>query len=210
MKTREELRVELETVGVTGAAQDAILAETAPARHEWRVEAAVEAAGGYYLESLGRLLADIAGVGGRDDCMGDATTRHPSFRDLGKGRKQATDGPAYSAAIREAAARIVRHYEAEWPIALSPGGSGVLLSHSVGMESETPVNVDAPPQWLRSLAREGLRRAAAYMAPISIREELSVVGWEGSLNDWADMVNSIEPACATLAAEASAASPAVW
>lgn len=48
------------------------------------------------------LWLDCMGLGGRLGLEGLATDRIPAFSELGKGRKRADDGPAWSAAIRDA------------------------------------------------------------------------------------------------------------
>ena len=98
----------LESQGVTGPARDLLLAVTASARHQARVEAALAV-----VEHLPRPLAalaivlDAVGVGGTKGLEGRATARLPIFRQLGKGRKQASDGDAWSAALLSALFKIV-------------------------------------------------------------------------------------------------------
>ncbi|NBW14594.1 MAG: hypothetical protein EBR82_42005 [Caulobacteraceae bacterium] len=54
---------------------------------------------------LTRLLLEVEsrGVGGRGDVEGCATARHPAFGGCGKGRRNATDGDAWDAALRDPA-----------------------------------------------------------------------------------------------------------
>ena len=118
--TRQCRETELEGRGVSGKAMECLLAETAQERHLSRVAYARWAAEEYYLSSAkldrdevtedtlslmaGAILwADVIGVGGRDGVEGAATTRHPALSGCGKGRKQASDGGAWSAAIHRAA-----------------------------------------------------------------------------------------------------------
>ncbi len=56
-----------------------------------------------HVDTVWLCTLDWAGVGGPQGCGGDATARHPAFRGVGKGRKRAADGGAWSAAIRNAA-----------------------------------------------------------------------------------------------------------
>lgn len=201
MTTRKDLEAALTAKGIEGAALEALLRETAPDRHRARVEAARLAAEEYYLEAIGVsredthpdnlvtaaaaiLWADTVGVGGRDGVGGDATERHPAFAGCGKGRKQATDGAAWSAAIREAAESMVaRGYfhvtEAGLAFTSDHVESGTLVNHSV-----------APLAWRRSLGREGLRRAAglpAWHPDVPFAAEA-----EEQVELWARLVNSLE------------------
>lgn len=118
--TKKDALAALAYLGITGAA--ALLVDAhmgGPAfRHRARVSAALDAAllwiFGATFELAGttdpEILAHVwwvlsleaSGVGGNLDLQGDSTLRHPALAKLGKGRKEATDGPAWSAAIREA------------------------------------------------------------------------------------------------------------
>lgn len=96
-----DVRVSLADRGVTGAAADVLVRLGAPARHAARVE---------FVRSLGDdcdvvawSLLDAVGVGGHAGLGGAATARHPALAGCGKGRKQASDGGAWDAAIRAAA-----------------------------------------------------------------------------------------------------------
>lgn len=118
-------KAKFEEMGITGNALDALLRETSKARHESRVKdakiAAVTAAKNclykgsantpdedafwrpiFALWGAGLCLLDQVGIGGRDGVSGDATDRVPGLDVLGKGRKQASDGGAWDAAIKEA------------------------------------------------------------------------------------------------------------
>lgn len=126
VRTREDDERRFEDAGLRGAALDLALDATAPARHASRVQAAMEAAlaradeipHGDFEERVwatARLLyaaifcfLDWAGWGGPKGIGGHATGRVPCFRRLGKGRKQARDGSAWSAAIAEAARELIR------------------------------------------------------------------------------------------------------
>jgi len=121
VRTARELRANLEMEGVTGEAQELVVRMTAPARHELRTQDALSAAfmvvyavkGSDFGEDAETkekdkalawavLSADSIGVGGTRDSEGRGTVRIPALSELGKGRKQATDGRAWTAAIRAA------------------------------------------------------------------------------------------------------------
>lgn len=125
-ETAESLRLHLGYLGVAGEAQDALVRETAGARHALRIDRAREAAmagaadlfadldrvsgedpGGWDAEQSRVAAAlllrlDRFGVGGRDGVEGLSTDRIKPFADLGSGRKQARDGGAWDAALRAA------------------------------------------------------------------------------------------------------------
>ena len=96
----------LASQGVMGAAANAIIRETAHARHQARVEAtkkaAIEEAEGKITMACALLVIDLMGVGGRDGVEGAASARYPAFAKLGSGRKQSKDGRAYMAAAQDA------------------------------------------------------------------------------------------------------------
>ena len=196
--TRECREAQLRGRGVSGKAMECLLAETAEERHLSRVAYARWAAEEYYLSAAGLdrdevthdtltlmsgaiLWADVIGVGGRDGVEGAATTRHPAFVSCGKGRKQANDGGAWSAAIHRAA--------------LGSGGcfrinsNGVLvysLSHRDAPANETMVyEAIMPVAWVCSILREGLRRAAGLRRPaypwIDDPMTVTVLGWHPSV-----------------------------
>lgn len=210
--TRQGREKGLESIGVTGAAAEAILRETTRERHESRVAYARWAAEEYYLEhakldreeceedTLDMMVsliawADIIGIGGRDGCDGAATERHPAFRQCGKGRKQATDGEAWTAAIREVATGRARKnlYGGESPV------NGVFAVNSVpcvgfdtGFGASTLIAEDTCPlAWQRSILREGLRRSLGltpWHPDAPFRAEI------GSASVWADALNACEDA----------------
>jgi len=98
---------------------DLHLAATAAERHAGRVAAATAAARGAYPAAtdrqLGALMALEAsdGIGGPGGYAGGGTARMGWARGLGKGRRQASDGAAWTAAIAAAG------------YALLPGGPGI-------------------------------------------------------------------------------------
>lgn len=106
-------RAGAEQAGFTGFAVDLVVSAGAPARHSARVAIAIEAAldaaagaGGTWARDPGLAAVlcrwEVAGSGGHLGALGGATTRAPWARCLGKGRRQASDGAAWTAAIEEA------------------------------------------------------------------------------------------------------------
>jgi hypothetical protein len=214
--TRRELQVNLEISGVTGAALECLLWETAEERHQGRVGAAHKAAEEYYLRTVkleraevspegleiaaaAILWADVIGIGGRDGVEGAGTARHPAFADCGKGRKQATDGGAWSAAILEAA----RKYQGSFRV----NERGYLTFHHSHMVDEILVDeATVPAPWIYSILREGLRRAAGLRSPhVAWADDMQGamgLGWHPtvpfdappeSLAGWAKLVNEVAP-----------------
>ena len=186
--TRRAEESRLRELGVEGDALELLLKEGAPARHAARVQAANAAAAATHdcdaeegepcVGCLVILVADIIGVGGRSDAEGRGTDRIPPLGVLGKGRKQATDGPAWDAAILAAA---ISH--------LFP-----LIRENAGVVELTP-DVVAPllrpwPRWLRSVALEGLRRSVDHTAwhPV-LDTELYGLKLPGAPEDWAALIN---------------------
>lgn len=210
-------------LGITGAALDALVQEQAPARHASRVQAAWDAArraafdllDGKDVEEVGQdmkseldllaqLLAilDAAGWGGPGGVGGDASGRLGCFSRLGKGRKQATDGPAWSAAIAD-----VAHAPA------SPDGQGPWVYADLGADSPGLTITNGqdtaflPVSWMPpdvraaayTMAREGLRRAAGLGA---WHDELILGGIspEHALV-WGELVNALAAARAEQVAQ---------
>ena len=149
---------------------DALLKETAPDRHARRIIAAREAARAWVIAHHAKdlsppisedvmaaytnavLIADCFGVGGRHGVSGAGTTRHPAFVGLGRGRKHAADGAAWSAAIRDAVDAA--------PGCFRPGGGGTTsLFFAAGNVLICPGAAIIPHAWQRTIAREGLRRS---------------------------------------------------
>jgi len=179
VETRRALIERLEELGVTGEAALAIALETGPERHAARVELVVETARTAAVELgagsdrdrdlLAGLLCglDSYGIGGRLGVGGDGTARIPQFATLGKGRKRASDGPAWTAAIA-AAGRFLAGVGGH-DLRVGPRGPDVIAVagrcrlDEVGWEDrETTVAVDALDRlglapWLVTLASEGLR-----------------------------------------------------
>ncbi len=117
--TRREVRETLRGLGIEGAALEALCSLGAGHRHQLRSEQAAEAAltmASQYVSShdewedvtttatnglaMAIIAADEVGIGGGSQFpTGAATSRIPALSGLGKGRKQASDGGAWSAAI---------------------------------------------------------------------------------------------------------------
>jgi hypothetical protein len=167
--TRLEAQKYLESLDLPQTAIDALLKETAFDRHNLRTQQALEAAKNWVVSCWGMeehkigvhlvkaqasaiLFADCFGVGGHLGVSGAGTRRHPALVGLGKGRKNASDGPAWSAAIR-AAAEHCRGYFApsEW-------GDLCLAYYIDHMMALLDFNL-IPIEWQLTIAREGLRRS---------------------------------------------------
>lgn len=200
--TRESTRSFLESAGIFGVAAEAILKETSPQRAAYRCQLAREAATAYLYSVAGDaqgvevnlgvwylVLLDWLGVGGRAGVEGLGTSRHPAFRDCGKGRKHASDGGAWSAAIEGA------------PIPFTEGavrfvlvGGELCLKHPTS-EACSPLALTQDIEglaWRLTLAREGLRRSLGL--PSWFRDEAGFLGyfaWDSlSPEEWAIVVNS--------------------
>jgi hypothetical protein len=104
----------LERVSPDG--REALRRATAPIREGQRVEAAFEAASAWARENLpgGKTFESFYAAclcwleakglyGGGPHCPGASTRRHPAFRGLGSGRRQANDGYVWTTAISSAA-----------------------------------------------------------------------------------------------------------
>lgn len=169
--TRVEAREYLESLDLPEAAIEALLKETAFDRHNWRTKQALEAAKNWVVNcwrmeerkigvnvvkaSVSAVLfADCFGVGGHLGVAGASTRRHPALVGLGKGRKNSTDGAAWSAAIR-AAAEHCRGYFAPSQL------DGICLAYYVDNLNVVVLTNSAliPVEWQLTIAREGLRRA---------------------------------------------------
>lgn len=159
------------------AAADVVARATAPARHEARVVATIEAADALVreagLEPTATLTATVLvldhnGVGGHlGGGRHEATPR--LLNGLGKGRWQARDGGAYEAALKDALWRLLlAATEAETPqTELSP-------SFSANLFLIAPENVAK----LAAVLPFGFRAAIATRAILSLAEETAEQGWE--------------------------------
>lgn len=226
-KTRREAEAILANVGVEGAALAALLKHTAPARHKGRVERALQAAmegaakvlasarradfdpatinGGDQAEEsavahvAALLLAlDILGVGGHADAEGASTERLRPFSGLGKGRKQASDGAAWSAAIQEAAGELIGRLGPY--ISLGPAGTDTEAILIVSDEAAWTVPVTAlaegvgGAQWCRALAWHGMQAALQgdHTPTQWARSGLRVSLVLSPLDEWADVYNAAD------------------
>ncbi len=250
--TAIELRARLMDRGLPPAAIEALMRETAPARHQCRVEVAIsrlwEIAGEqasppgspaemeaydrvvvpfsrearrarvwHLIQAIAIGTADAYGVGGREGVEGLGTARYPGLDSLGKGRKQAGDGAAWTAAIAGAVIRLFRMLAGPWRDQPHGCGTWPVLSwrpefvergdHHGLLVELTPttapprddVNIDGGPSrpdaipvslarpWLWTVAREGLRRAAG-LRPWMQSDRMS---WGGALNDWGALVEAL-------------------
>jgi len=148
IKTAAYIANTLKDAGWNPAAVQVAVKMGANARHEERVRATLDASGvhagdlavvaawlGVYpdsehetllrvLEAWGLLELDLQGYGGPHGVGapgGDCTTRRlPCFKELGKGRKRAADGPAWMAAAEDARGRIINAL-AQWVISVAQG-----------------------------------------------------------------------------------------
>lgn len=217
--TRKSRETELALMGVTGAALECLLSETTQERHQSRVAYARLAAEEYYLDTskldradmsrdtlklvAGAILwADVVGVGGRDGVEGIGTARHPAFASCGKGRKQASDGGAWSSAIRVAAHQCGGCFGIR---TIADGNSALLYIIEGG--SALVDDTIAPMPWVYSILREGLRRAAG-LRTYREGEYGGRLGWHAdvpfdappeSIGLWAQLVNETTTVPAPLA-----------
>jgi hypothetical protein len=211
--TRSEREAELVAQGVTGAALGFLLDETTQERHLSRVACALWAAEDYYLDqcklernemssgaiavmAAAILWAEVVGIGGRDDVEGLASQRHPAFDKCGKGRKHATDGAAWSAAILDAA----RSAAPQGAFRVNENGVPVF---QVGDAQAWVDETIAPKPWVYSILREGLRRSVGIRTSRGYARNLGLSpGWHHdvpfiappeSAAAWAKLVNEATP-----------------
>ena len=199
--TRLEVLEVLTTAGVTGEAAEAACRETAQARHAWRVEEAEAAArkaakevygeGTSVLHLIALMLAELAGVGGKDGVAGAGTDRLDAFAQLGKGRKQASDGDAWTAAIRGSLHRLAlsRRTAVCGPLTIEADGPTVnLVERTLDGEIFLAVNFAelVPLGWLNTLAREGLRRSLGLEPWLDL-----TVPFSGTPENWSVTVNAV-------------------
>jgi hypothetical protein len=149
-------------------------------------------------------LMDEFGVGGSDGLGGESTARIPALQGLGKGRKQARDGAAWSAAIKSARHEICQGRT----LRLCP--SNCCATGDVGLDMRFDRDdqyvwcraEDFPAAWLRRLAWEGLRRAIGDERA----ESVPGVSFFDSTPIWGSLYNR---ACELLRAEELAAQVAL-
>lgn len=116
----------------------------------------------YALMAWWVLTLDIGGIGGDNGLGGNSTARHPAFRDCGKGRKNATDGAAWSAAIRDARAslEVALVERLGLPLGTTPraevfSGGDVCVRITIGQEDVvmSPLLAEIP-WWLAASGRQ--------------------------------------------------------
>jgi hypothetical protein len=197
-----ELRAYLEKLGVGGVAAEVVVRETAPARHERRVEQAREAAliaASAILEKtqdkesplapLAGLLLILDEIGLVSRQKDEKSQRVPFLGHLGKGRKQASDGPAWSAAIRQARERLTFSPFGFVEPTLKATRNEVFLTLGQGGGTGS-ISLVANPvilPWLKTLVREGLRRSLGMEGWHSIPR----VRWEGLPHEWGAALNAL-------------------
>jgi hypothetical protein len=171
MKTRQQLFEELsEKIGELAA--KAVCIATASQRHWERVTATVLAAEEWvnahiYTPVQANTLAavaiavDLGGIGGTANATGEATSRHPAFSALGKGRKQSSDGGAWMAAAEGALERLT----SSWPLEVSVlrGRVVVCLGNHHGEGEEILLAATAPACWLRAEATRAAVAASGFV-----------------------------------------------
>lgn len=216
-ETRKGLISGLSDMGITGEAAEALARETAEGRHKRRVAAATSAAdkGVFELHSdaldeseykplmwpqyaIFLCVLDAVGVGGKDGCGGEGTQRVAAFRALGKGRKKATDGGAWSAAILTAGRTMLETAGgSKLAVGVLADGTTIVVSvdepagGSIVFGSVDPTEARWRPllPWLRTLAREALRRAVGLDPWCTLPDWVSLAPTAGA---WASTVNAIE------------------
>lgn len=145
----------LERMDVSPATAKIILARTAGTRHRIRVRDAAQAAreGAKAMKfvsgnrpdeeetevlAVALCLLDQFGLGGHMGLDGAGTTRIPQFEALGKGRKQAHDGPAWTAAIEQAGAEMFRRIKKSASESSLWGGADAFILAPVFPEGGAP------------------------------------------------------------------------
>lgn len=172
VKTWKEIMGTLPT-GMTESTVEEIRRLTAPERHQERTFAAVQAAVSWlhaegHDENLCRALcwAEARGLyGGGSHDPGAGTIRHPAFRGLGSGRRQANDGPAWTAAIE--AGSWCGKDERGYAVAPFPREDGVVSGDGLVAAWETMENILLPDEMgvlVRGLIM-ALPQRATFLAP---------------------------------------------
>ena len=165
----------LKDAGVSPASAEAIRKATAEFRHEGRKWAAYQAARRWLsyaydfrkdyatLGAYARALCFAEGYGlygGSPRKPGTGTTRHPAFRCLGKGRRHATDGAAWTAAIAAVAA------ESHADVTVDPDGRLAIAVFDDGAVAYVPVGVllATEPEARKNLALHAAKRGWRCMS----------------------------------------------
>lgn len=191
--TRSAAIAALGNQGVTGPLADLLSrsggSERAAARVQWIQDCASKAV---CAEDVYKLLVALAivegrGVGGTLDAEGAGTARTPFAAALcGKGRKQASDGPAWSAAIEAAGGESVRRdvfgeSAGDWFVLPSidmgkydPHEDGLLYGWTYPLASTMRITICVPPgstvgDW-DTKAQNG-SRLAQHLGPRHLRAE---------------------------------------
>lgn len=229
--TATAARQTLQEQGFTGRALDLLVHAGGPARHAARVETAKIVAykatneagekSPLPLEAAAVLLAELAGTGGRWGAgLGTPSTdRLRPFRGLGAGRRHAADGPAWDAALLDAARELYRDATGSSPMGQmligaftdSDGDSGIAV-YDMGRPAPTfpslylvvqddPDNPGRP--WhspalplFASLARRGLL-ATASGVPQNVASSATFFSdraamVSGEAHAWAAILNAAE------------------
>ena len=207
-----DVRVSLADRGVTGAAIDVLVRLGAPARHAARVEFVRALSDD--CDVVAWALLDAVGVGGRAGLMGEGTARHPAFAACGKGRKHASDGAAWTAAIASAAeirraGRTVLLTAEETPegahrLCIELRGSGPVSTGTVWSSddiadpgpSDQPWGLarsEAAAPWIAVVAGVVLARITG-IAPDLRDDVLTGVEIEGDAAAWASLYNAAHSA----------------
>jgi hypothetical protein len=221
LPTAEQAKKKFEDAGLFGPALDWAVKTGAFERHMARVTAAKAVA----LEEAKRLLpeardlqvevlafiltwAELRGEGGPSNLGGDdaSTVRLSWAQVLGKGRRKASDGPAWDAALAEAGSGLAEQLRLRGvaTIRIAPSGEErILVSTEDLAGSEEPVagfEVWLPPSLTRDLVGRLARWSLAEVAGVACNLPppmpfLAVqVELEGSARDWAAVWNWAETA----------------
>lgn len=200
--TRSKTSEFLESIGVVGQAAEHLLAAGAAGRHAHRVAVAKEAAMAAASEEAAPewvtavawaiCTIDAIGVFGRYE----ATVRLAAFRGCGKGRKLATDGDAWTAAIFDAANEL-RH--SSFAIVPYAGGQLAVRRRADGADHFFVFSSELiPGRWVHEVLTRGLRQASGvcsinatwcgglytFAERRGCLEEEVVKEWADSLNDF--------------------------
>jgi hypothetical protein len=210
--TRAQLITDLRNAGITEAAIAAVARATAPARHERRVAEVFTALGGAPTAGPTRarfmmqLICELHGVGGTADLEGTATLRMPWARELGKGRKHATDGGAWTAAILATFWRYYRQFLApsffeQALTIIRPEISGFVVVLTAEAAGQQPVALGtwipspAEVRWARALALRALLVALELPTPAPAPSFTALKphpAFEGSALVWSRLLERLD------------------
>jgi len=206
-----------ETLGIVGEAAELLdkFSGNPTRRHEWRVDQtrlAVEAwdtSVGVRCAGWVALIVDLVGVGGKLGLTGAGTDRHLAFSALGKGRKQASDGPAWLAAAEE----LLRNNASRFTFSAEDGMTTLKIEPEDTLEIETEgevLNVIATPLTACVLGeclvpvlfhclRASITPVAGWHPANSADHYLQVGGSAiavtGTPAEWANALNTVLAAC---------------